>query len=319
MISIIVPIHNVEQYLESCLNSIVNQTYKDLEIILVNDASSDRSGLICDEYAKTDDRIIVKHFDNNIGVSEARNYGIDISRGEYLAFVDSDDSIDLNMFDSLFKAIKKYKCDIVSSSYYRIFPNGYKEYVGIGKKEIEIMDRYQSLEYVLYGNGIASLWGKLFKKNIIGNDRMINIFGEDLEFITRIYAKINKTCALNNPYYNWFYRNVSLTNSHLNIGWLNRLKTYDVSISYLSDNYPNIAKKLSILSIDIYLDHLYMSRDIQNGKSERETARSIIIKKAKMDFLGIKNVSTYFKLFALFIGLDFFDFCHKLIDIAKNK
>lgn len=86
MISIIVPIYNVELYLEKCIESIINQTYKDIEVILINDGSTDKSGIICDKYAKIDDRIIVLHKENG-GVSSARNKGLDIAKGDYIAFV----------------------------------------------------------------------------------------------------------------------------------------------------------------------------------------------------------------------------------------
>ena len=106
MISIIVPIYNVELYLEKCIESIINQTYKDIEVILINDGSTDKSGIICDKYAKIDDRIIVLHKENG-GVSSARNKGLDIAKGDYIAFVDPDDYIEPNMYEEMFWDYKK--------------------------------------------------------------------------------------------------------------------------------------------------------------------------------------------------------------------
>lgn len=106
MISVVVPVYNVEAYLEECLDSILVQTYHDIEIILVDDGSSDRSGQICDEYASKDNRIKVIHKENG-GLSSARNFGIDNSTGEYIAFVDSDDWIDNYMFESMLHEIEK--------------------------------------------------------------------------------------------------------------------------------------------------------------------------------------------------------------------
>ena len=96
-ISVIIPVYNVEKYLKRCLDSVINQTYKNLEIILVDDGSTDNSGKICDEYAKNDKRIIVIHKENG-GVSVARNIGLDICTGDYVNFIDSDDWIDLKFF-----------------------------------------------------------------------------------------------------------------------------------------------------------------------------------------------------------------------------
>ena len=105
LISIIVPIYNVEKYIHKCIESIINQTYKNLEIILVDDGSPDNCGNICEEYAKNDSRIKVIHKENN-GLSSARNAGLEICKGDYIGFVDSDDYIELNMYEVLINALK---------------------------------------------------------------------------------------------------------------------------------------------------------------------------------------------------------------------
>ena len=111
-ISIIVPVYQAEKYISKCIESIVNQTYKNLEIILIDDGSTDRSGEICDEYGKKDNRIVVVH-NKNKGVSVARNCGLDIATGDYITFVDSDDYIDLQMYSEMMKVVEKYSCDVV--------------------------------------------------------------------------------------------------------------------------------------------------------------------------------------------------------------
>lgn len=117
LISVIVPVYNVENYLRECLDSIINQTYQHLEIILIDDGSTDSSGNICDEYAKKDSRIVVAHRDNK-GVSGARNVGIELSKGEYITFVDSDDAIHEKFLEKLYDAIKQYNVNIAVSNYY---------------------------------------------------------------------------------------------------------------------------------------------------------------------------------------------------------
>lgn len=111
-ISIIVPIYNVEKYLPQCLDSIINQTYKNLEIILIDDGSTDNSGKICDKYKLLDNRIIVIHKSNG-GLSDARNTGINIATGDYISFVDADDFIDKNMYTILFQKINTTNADII--------------------------------------------------------------------------------------------------------------------------------------------------------------------------------------------------------------
>ena len=113
LISVIVPIYNVEEYLNRCVESIVNQTYQKLEIILVDDGSPDNCPRMCDDWAKKDSRIKVIHKENG-GLSDARNAGMKITTGEYISFIDSDDYIETCMIEILYEAIKKYDCDIAS-------------------------------------------------------------------------------------------------------------------------------------------------------------------------------------------------------------
>lgn len=123
MISIVVPVYNVEKYLKRCLESILSQTMKNLEIILVDDGSTDQSGIICDEYAKKDSRIKVVHKKNG-GLSSARNAGLAIAQGEYVGFVDSDDDIENIMYERMYETIEKENVDFVMSDYIRIPGNG---------------------------------------------------------------------------------------------------------------------------------------------------------------------------------------------------
>ena len=122
LVSIIVPVYNVERYLPECLNSLIHQTYQRLEIIIVDDESPDGSPAICDKYALADDRVKVHHVKNG-GVSRARNYGVAHATGEWIMFLDSDDYLDLNTIEKLLECSEKYDADIVSCSYYTSFVN----------------------------------------------------------------------------------------------------------------------------------------------------------------------------------------------------
>ena len=118
-LSIIVPVYNVEPYLRRCIDSILAQTFTDFELILVDDGSPDNCPAICDEYAEKDPRIVVIHKQNG-GLSDARNAGLDIARGEYIGFVDSDDYIDAEMYEKMYNAAIMHNSDIVSCAYERI-------------------------------------------------------------------------------------------------------------------------------------------------------------------------------------------------------
>ena len=118
-VSVIIPVYNVEQYLRECLDSVVNQTLKDIEIICVNDGSTDNSLVILEEYAAKDERIKIVNKENG-GLSSARNCAIPLARGEYIGFVDSDDWIDLDFYEKLYNTAKKYKAEIACANLYRV-------------------------------------------------------------------------------------------------------------------------------------------------------------------------------------------------------
>lgn len=135
-ISIVVPVYKVEKYLERCVNSILSQTYTNIEVILVDDGSPDKCPEMCEQLEQKDDRIVVVHKKNG-GLSSARNVGLVKATGKYIGFVDSDDTVEPNMYEELYKKIKKYNCDFVMSDYKRVLADG-SEYL----KSLEITNGY---------------------------------------------------------------------------------------------------------------------------------------------------------------------------------
>ena len=127
MVSVIIPIYKVEKYLRKCIDSVLNQTYQDFEIILVDDCSPDNCPKICDEYAKTDGRIKVIHKENG-GVSSARNAGIKIANGEYLSFIDSDDSVEENFLQILVEGLENNGADLCTTKHKKVFENSNEEF-----------------------------------------------------------------------------------------------------------------------------------------------------------------------------------------------
>ena len=170
VVSVIIPVYNVEKYLERCISSIINQTYKNLEIILVDDGSTDNSGRICDTYANVDDRIRVFHKKNG-GLGSARNYGFDKSNGDYILFLDSDDYIEKNTIDKMI-SIGKY--DIVCCGFDRVDEETKKIYskemINLPFDEI-IINKENIMETAFLS---PSGWGKLYKRNIIENIKFSN-------------------------------------------------------------------------------------------------------------------------------------------------
>ena len=210
-ISIIIPVYNVEKYLERCLDSVLNQSYKNLEIILINDGSTDNSLDICLKYAKKDNRIKLIN-QNNSGISEVRNKGLEAAKGEYIAFVDSDDVIDKDMFKTLYNNLLKYDSDI-SSCNYKIFHNK----INFDKEEYynKIFSKEESLKDII-SNGVLTnfLWNKLFKKELFNNIKFPkNMIYEDMYVMPKIIEKTTKIVYTNQILYGYFQRENSYVNS----------------------------------------------------------------------------------------------------------
>ncbi len=231
LISIIVPVYNVEKYLSKCLDSLVNQTYKNIEIVCVDDGSTDSSGSICDEYAKKDARIKVIHKENG-GLSDARNVGLETINGEYVMFIDSDDWIDKDTCDYCINTLKLYDVDLILWSYIReyknnakpkrLFMNGSRYFDDQEIKE-KIFLRCVGLNGVELRNvenmdSIVTAWGKLYKRDKINNIRFkatTEIGTEDALF--NIYVMDNINSAFYIDRYMSHYRRdnvISLTSTY---------------------------------------------------------------------------------------------------------
>ena len=207
-ITIIVPVYNVEHYLDKCLDSLINQTYKNLEIIVINDGSIDNSGIICQEYAQKDNRIVYIEKENG-GQSEARNMGLDRMTGSYVTFVDSDDWIELDYVEILYKKITEYQADIAVGNYYsfnetegmyyfHIFGDSYHEKVYDNVSIFENL--YESQEMKSFA--LISVWGKLYKADLVKHLCFdIGKLGEDGYLNQKIYLLAEKTIYLNKGLY----------------------------------------------------------------------------------------------------------------------
>ena len=208
LVSIIVPIYNVEKYLRRCVDSIINQTYKNIEIILIDDGSPDNCNIICDEYTKIDKRIKVVHKKNG-GLASARNAGLDIAKGEYICFVDSDDWIEKNMIESLYKEIKRSNMDIVRGNTYERNNHPKKEW---------IVNNVAVLDNVLNGNISAYVWLFIIRKNILDEvrfDETLVIF-EDTYFLLNLLMHTDKIAFLDEKLYHYEMNNEGLTLSSKN-------------------------------------------------------------------------------------------------------
>ncbi|WP_346867985.1 MULTISPECIES: glycosyltransferase family 2 protein [unclassified Clostridium] len=227
IISVIIPIYNVEEFLPKCIDSVLNQTLKNVEIILVDDGSTDNSSIICDEYALLDNRITVIHKKNE-GLSASRNIGIDVAKGNYLAFVDSDDWIEESMFEIMYNTIVTNDADMVVCNYYEDY--GMKSYIPKVAKayysEKKCFNNVQALEQLYKINWIFSLsWNKLYRKRLFGSFRYKEkVCFEDEFIIHNLLFKCNKVIYLPQYFYHYYQREGSILHSKFNVSRLDQIE-----------------------------------------------------------------------------------------------
>ncbi|MBR2040184.1 MAG: glycosyltransferase [Clostridia bacterium] len=208
-ISVIVPVYKVEPYLEKCIDSILNQTYKDFELILVDDGSPDNCPAICDEYAKKDSRITVIHKQNG-GLSDARNAALEIAKGEFVTFVDSDDFIAPNALQLLMEAAVENNSDVVISTKFEFFSNGNICKCSENKGSI-VVDSKKALELIFYKNGRWDAWGSLYKRGLFEKERFpVGKLYEDIATIPKIILNAENICFIDASIYYYFVRTGSI-------------------------------------------------------------------------------------------------------------
>lgn len=207
LISIIIPVYNVQTYLNRCVESIVNQTYRNLEIILVDDGSPDECPRLCDQWANADDRIRVIHKKNG-GLSDARNAGIKIAKGKYIAFLDSDDWVDLHMYEDLYKAMVEYDADIVSCGALRVWEDHTPSKPMHSFSGIQVMNRSQAMQALIQSTFlIQTVWNKLYKTEQIKDIYFeMGKIHEDEYWSWQVIARASKVVSLDRNYYFYLQR-----------------------------------------------------------------------------------------------------------------
>ncbi|CUP97411.1 glycosyltransferase family 2 protein [Clostridium baratii] len=279
MISVIIPVYNVEKYLEKCINSVLNQTYKDLEIILVDDGSTDNSGKICDKYKLLDSRIKVIHKENG-GLSDARNHGLDIASGEYIAFLDSDDWIDKNLYYILYKLSKDHNTDITVCNFKKVYTEDEK--LNLKSNNLITYTSLEALEALYNKNYIQMIvaWNKLYKRSLFKENKYpCGKIHED-EFLTPVLLNESKKIVyIDTELIYYRQRSESIMNSSFNVKRLDLLDALEFRINYYKNNnlfelYDKEKKRLA--NSIIYFYYLVKKSDLQNKKN--------IIKKLREKF-----------------------------------
>ena len=252
LISVIVPVYNVEEYLEKCVNSIINQTYKNLEIILVDDGATDNSGKMCDEFAKKDARIKVIHKENG-GLSDARNFGLDVATGEYIAFVDSDDFLKDDFYEYLIELKNKTNSDIVECNFIRAYEEELdifnfpviKEDAIITTSNVGALKLLMSDDDEISTNSVV-VWNKIYDKKLFDNIRFPKGKTHEDQFTTyRLLAKSKSFTTSNQFKYGYFQRKNSIVNKTFNIKRFDTFEAFDNFLEYFENNdYKDFKEKI---------------------------------------------------------------------------
>lgn len=278
MISVIIPVYNSEKYLCNCIESILDQTYRNIQIIAIDDGSTDKSGVMLDQYAKNDCRMEVYHIQNS-GVSTARNIGLKYAVGEYITFVDSDDVLDLNMYDVMIKMIIETDSDIVHCGYKKINLDGsFKMVLGTNKKLC--FKRDEGVFHLIKGDLFTgALWNKVYRKEIIKDlkfNETIKI-NEDVLFNFYAFKNARETVFIDLPLYHYYERENASTKRIDNQKKITDCTSVAKTI-YLEStgkHYKVIARSKYIKQL-MNLYRAYLFQSIYKTRSDRKKIISVL-------------------------------------------
>lgn len=298
LISVVVPIYNVEGYLERCVESIINQTYKNLEIILVDDGSPDKCPEMCDEFARQDSRIKVVHKKNG-GLSDARNAGMAVASGEYISFIDSDDYVSPDFYETLYNVMISEKGDIAECSVVKFYEDDkFDEYTDDLK--VSNYDTVDGLSALIAENPFHQhVWNKLYKSDLVLDVQFaVGKLNEDEFWTYQIFGRAGKVTKVNKTMYYYFQRNSSIMGEGYNLRRLDALEAKSERQKYIEENYSELS---SISKMDSYLSCIFAGQSVlkfMNG-ADKKKAWDIVrlyAQKCVPDKADIKGSDKWVKL-----------------------
>lgn len=270
LISVIIPCFNVEKYIDRCMESVLNQTYQNLEIILVDDGSTDGTGKICDLYSQADERIRVIHKRNG-GLSSARNAGLEVAAGTYIGFVDSDDWIEHDFYSYLYDLIVRYQADIAQCAYFLTDGNAKSLVVDEEIRKVSQSDLMNIFFRTKGEDSNSSVWNRLYKheivKGVVFPEGYVN---EDVYYSYFVFLKTCSAVISNQPKYNYFINGNGITRG--------ALRKQDLSLYYVWDQIIEDAKKCN---------HEYYEKAVLNRK------RAVFTLLSKYVIYGVQDCDSF--------------------------
>lgn len=291
IISIIVPVYNVEEYLEECITSILHQEFSEFELILVDDGSTDRSGSLCNEYAKKDERIAVIH-QKNAGLSEARNTGIQAAKGSFISFLDSDDFIHPAMYQLLYQNVEESDSDISVCDFQYIY--SHKQAIAESvKNEYKVISNLEAVESIVRDGDrkMITAWCKLYRKNLFEDLTFPKGRYHEDEYITyRLFYQANTVAVSEAKLYYYRQRNNSITGSCYSLKRLDKLEALKDCIGFFMEKEE---KELEIAARYRYLCNLQIAyyRVSTDMKQEKQLLKDLKDehKKQYKEIMSFKN------------------------------
>lgn len=307
LLSVIVPVYKVENDLDKCINSIVHQEYKNLEIILVDDGSPDRCPVICNQWAKKDQRIKVIH-QKNKGVSSARNAGMSIAKGDYIAFVDGDDFLSLSMYNVLINTIQKYAADIAACGRF-IYTDGVVGQSYRTKEQMAVSNQ-EAVKKMLCGDGVdIAVWDKLFRTEIIRGIQFPETkLYEDAFFAFRAVKNARRIAFTGTCEYYYRLRLDSVSQKEFSIPrWENVLAHLMDTEAFINENFSVLREDFRVYMSDIVFNQLICAMKCKKTElewtSEYKIMMDIFQKNFRYLFLKTERHTIKSKIIAIMIRI----------------
>ena len=277
LITVIVPVYKVEQYIERCVRSICMQTYQNLEIILVDDGSPDQSGKICDELAKQDSRIRVIHKENG-GQASARNRGLDEANGDFIGFVDADDWIAPEMYESLYTLMKQQTAQIACCGIDRCNDSGHVSYFNPSVDEQFTLNRNDAMIRLIENDRITSSpCDKLYCKSIFFGLRMQEgMIFEDFEIMHHCIFRAERVAYTGMPYYHYYLSPNSTLRQTFTPKQFDSVRASEMRLDFYQQNSPENLEIVEAKHVEICLDVLYRSRKSSACKQLRQQLKKAL-------------------------------------------
>ena len=303
LISVLVAAYNVEKYLPRFFHSIINQTYNNLEIIIVEDGSTDSTGEMCNSFAEKHPNVKVIHTSNG-GLSVARNVSLKYATGDYISFIDPDDDISLDFYSKVVDFIDHTNCDLIILNHYCVYSNKSQKEMDIfvNFDKTGIVDKQVVMRMLLSDTLGSQVWEKIYKRDLWKDVWFIpgRVFAEDVAIVHEVYDRAEKIGAIAEPLYYYYFNDATLSRSYRPFKWMSTYLAFKERLEFAEKKYPEMVEKLNAYTLN--LARLALDNYLQKHESCDEPYIPEIINRLKVSkkYLKKLDLKWYNKLIILY-------------------